>query len=942
MNYSKSETTKKHKKLVGKSSKNKRKISISAFKGTLVLILAVGIMGIGGGFGMIKGILDNAPDIDDIDVDPKGFQTTIYNQDNEVVTTLSTINSNRVYAYFDDIPEDLRDAFVAIEDERFWDHNGIDMKGIARAAFQGVKTRDFSQGASTVTQQLIKNQVFNVGLDENTFMDKVERKIQEQYLAVELEKRMTKEEILEKYLNSIYLGQGVHGVQAAATKYFNKDLDELTISECSVIAAITQNPTKYDPTAFPEKNAIRRNSTLNKMLALGYITEDEYDTAIADDVYSRISTVHTEDVASKTSNSYFLDAVITDLADTLVSENGYTETEAYNLIYSGGLSVYITQDQAIQNICDNILNDDANYPEGTSVALEYALTLTDANGENPINYSSNSLLKYYKELTDNSKYNLIYKSDELARTAADDFKAAMIAETGYKFLAESYATTIQPQASFVIMDQATGQVKALTGGRGKKEGNLTLNRATDATRQPGSTFKVLSSFAPAIDTGIATLATGYDDAPYNYENGRPVKNWYNGYRGMQTIRTAIKNSMNIIAVKCITDLTPQVGYDYLIDLGFTTLVEQETNADGSIVSDINQPLALGGLTNGVTNMEITAAFASLANSGAYNKPILYTKVLDHDGNILIDNTPEPKQVFKPTTAWLINDAMQDVVTSGTGSAAKLSSGMVVSGKTGTTSSNYDLWFCGSTPYYTASIWMGYDVNTSFNGGTYHKKMWAKIMDEIVEMEGQDVTAKFPACDDIVTGTVCIKSGLLPAPGCTTVTEFFAKGTLPTKLCAAHKYIELCADSHLLAGPNCPNKVKFEYTQNDDGTITLIGATFTPPPAFNSTVCNIHTTPIAPEIPATEAPVTMTTYTIGSSVNGVGGTITGSTAVVQGGSAVFAIVPDAGYTILDVVVDGASVGTTSSYTFKNVSANHTIVASFTPISTTATTTAAPLP
>lgn len=936
MNYNKNETTKKQKKLVGKSSKNKRKVSISLFKTALVLFVAMGIVGVGAGFGMFRGILDNAPNIDDIDVAPQGFQTTIYNQDGEVITTLSTINSNRVYAYYEDIPEDLRNSFITIEDERFWDHNGIDMKGIVRAAYYVLKDQNLSQGASTLTQQLIKNQVFNVGLNETTKMDKIERKVQEQYLAIELEKKLSKEEILEYYLNTIYLGQGVHGVQAAAKKYFDKELDELTISECAVIAGITQNPTKYDPTAFPEQNAKRRTSVLKKMLELEYITQAQYDEAMEDDVYSRISTVHEEDLADEEVNSYFIDAVITNLKDKLMNDLDYTETQAYNAIYSGGLSIYITQDDEIQKICDELLNDDANYPEGTSVALSYQLSITGADGENTINYSSNHLLKYYKELTGNKDYNLIYKNDDLARAAADDFKAAMLEETGGTFLAESYSTTIQPQTSFVIMDQATGEVKALTGGRGEKTVNRSLNRATDSTRQPGSTFKVLASFAPAIDSGLATLATGYEDAAYNYSNGRAVKNWYSGYRGWQTIRTAIRDSMNIIAVKCITDLTPEKAYDYLIDEGFTTLVDEETTSDGSIISDKNQSLALGGLTNGVTNLEITAAYASLANNGRYNEPVLYTKVLDHDGNVLIENKPQNKQVFKETTAWLINSAMQDVVTSGTGTSARLSSGMRVAGKTGTTSSNYDFWFCGSTPYYTASIWMGYDINTNFRGGSYHKKMWSKIMNGIVELEGQDTTATFPQPDGIVRATVCMKSGMLPREGCTPVTEYFASGTIPTKTCDKHLTLDLCSESHMLAGEFCPEKISVSYEYDDNGKIVLSGVDFEPPENFNTTVCPIH---LAPTTEAPNNTNTGTTFIISASVSGSGGTISGPASVVQGGTATFSIIPSAGYAISDVKVDGVSQGPTTTHIFKNVNANHTIVASFVPVATTGPTTEA---
>ena len=275
MNYNKAGVIKKQKNLVSKGRKYTETAKVSIFKLLLVSIVAVAAIGLGAGFGMMNGILDDAPNIDDINVVPEGFQTSVYNPKGELVTTLSTINSNREYVYYKDMPEDLVNAFIACEDKRFWSHNGIDLYGIGRAFVEGVKAKSFSQGASTITQQLIKNEVFNVGLDEDTFMESLERKIQEWYLAIELEKRLSKEQIMEYYLNSIYLGEGCHGVQTASKTYFGKDMSDLTISECAVIAAITQNPSKYDPIINPEKNVTRRQSTLDTMLEEELITQAE-------------------------------------------------------------------------------------------------------------------------------------------------------------------------------------------------------------------------------------------------------------------------------------------------------------------------------------------------------------------------------------------------------------------------------------------------------------------------------------------------------------------------------------------------------------------------------------------------------------------------------------------------------------------------------------------
>ncbi len=935
MNYSKHNTKKKQKKLVSKHTKNKKKISYWIYKSFIFMFLFCILAGIGAGIGMISAIISTAPDIAEIEqsVQLEGFQTTIYNQDGKEITTLSTANSNRIYVEYENIPDNLVNAFVAIEDERFWQHNGIDARGILRAFFVGIQKGSFTEGASTITQQLIKNQVFNVGLNETTFMDSLKRKFQEQYLAIELEKQIEKQDILELYLNAIYLGQGANGVQTASEIYFGKEnLMDLTLSECAVIAAITQSPTEYDPLLYPEHNQTRKNIVLQKMLEQELITQHEYDIAMADDVYARISSNNNEEETEiKTYNSYYIDAVINSLTSQLVNELGYTETQAYNAIYSGGLSIYINQDAQIQEICDNQINNPENYPSGTSVALNYALTLQDPKTEELHNYSSGHLLQYYIEKTGNVKYNLIYSSEDTARAAADEYKAVLIEKTGYKELAESFSTTIQPQASFVVIDQTTGHVKAICGGRGEKNGNLTLNRAMDSKRQPGSTFKVLSAFVPALDTTGMSLATCYKDEPTNYSNGTPIKNWYAGYRDEQTIRSAIRDSLNIITVKCFQDVTPQVGYDYLVNMGITTLKNGETSVNGIVENDINESMCLGGLTDGVTNLEITGAYASIANGGTYVEPTFYSKVLDHDGNVLIDNTPEKKQVMKDTTAWLINDAMQDVVTSGTGTAARLSSGMVVSGKTGTTSNNYDYWFCGSTPYYTASVWMGYDSNTDFSNSNYHKIMWRKIMDEIVYAKELDTSVKFEKPSGIVTETVCAASGALPVEDkCkSTITEYFTEDTVPKETCTVHLTVKLCDETHYKATKYCPETTTYHYKIADDGTIVLDDedADFTLPSDYNATDCPVHTKKNSKkDNKKNNSSGDNGTYTVSTLVEG-GGRIVGPSEVEAHSTVTYYFVPNEGYVISNITIDGVAQGAITEHTFKGIAENHTIVATF---------------
>ena len=923
MDFSKKGVEKKQKALVSKLPRNKKKLTVSLFKAMLVLFLAIIVLGIGAGFGALKGILDDTPEVNAKDLIPKGYQTTLYDQDGKELKVLASFDANREYVYYDDMPENLVNAFIAIEDQRFWEHNGIDVQGIMRAFAHGLQSGDFDQGASTLTQQLIKNQIFNVGLDEKTMFDKIERKVQEQYLAVEIEKVLPKKSIAEYYLNTIYLGQGRYGVETASQYYFNKQLKDLTISECAVLAAIPQNPSKFDPVVFPEENAKRRLMVLDKMSELNMISQSDYDTAIADDVYAEIKKVSSIKKSSPTKvNSYYIDEVINQLEDDFMAM-GYSKSEADSMIYSGGLEVHTCQDTEIQDICDTVLNDEDNYPTD-SYQLSYALTLVDDNGEQ-YNYSQNMMVTWFQEEKGQSSFDLIFSSEDEARAAADEYKAHLIADTGYKEQLESYKVTVEPQISFTLMDQETGQVKAIVGGRGEKTEDRSFNRATEATRQPGSTFKVVAAFLPALDGCGMSLATVYKDEPYTYANGVEVRNWYGDkYRGPQTIRQAIQSSLNIIAVKTITDVTPELAYEYLLKLGFTTLVKSRTNSSGGIESDINQSLALGGLTDGITNLEITAAYATIANEGNYIKPIFYTEVYDHDGNLLIDNRkPEESAVISPQNAWLLTSAMHDVVTIGTGTAANLSCGLYTAGKTGTTSSNFDAWFCGYTPYYTASIWIGFDVNTNFAAGNYHKNMWRKIMDGIVEAKGLDTSKTFEMPDGIIRATVCKDTGLLPVEGCDTVTDYFAKGTVPTKKCGGNKKIVLCNESHKPATNTCKETTTYYYTVDDDGKIEIIDADFEYDQDILKEKCPLH-----PEEEETEDTTEedKKEYKISSSSEG-GGSISPTTTVKKGKSTTFYITPDKGYTISDVIVDGSSVGAVTSYKFSKVKGNHTIKAVF---------------
>jgi len=799
MNYSRKGIRKKQKAIHSTTAKLGRKASLLVMKAFLVSLIAAVVIVACAGLGIFKGILSSAPDISHIDVSPSGFSTFVYDSEGHELAKLVAADSNRIPVSMEQIPEDLAHAFVVIEDERFYEHNGIDIRGIIRAGVQAIKTKELSQGASTITQQLLKNNVFE-GWTSETTMESIKRKIQEQYLALELEKRMDKDTILENYMNTINLGQNTLGVQAASLRYFGKPVYQLKLSECAVIAAITQNPSKYNPISHPEENEKRQKTVLAYMLEQGYITQEEYDEAEADDVYSRIQTVNekSEDDAIYT---YFVDALTEDVLSDLVNVAGYNETQAYNLLYSGGLSIYATQDRAIQEICDEVFTNPDNFPENTKWYLNYELSVKKSNGETE-NHSSEMFKSYFQK--EKSSFNLLYSSTEEAYEGIEAYKEAVL-EPGDEVLAEKVSLTPQPQVSITVEDQNTGYVVAMVGGRGAKEASRTLNRATDSPRQPGSTFKVVSTYAPALDSAGLTLADVQNDAPFNYADGRPVSNWYSsGYRGLCSLRDGIRDSLNIVAVKTLTQITPQLGYDYLINFGFTTLKDRY-EVNGKVYSDIQQSLALGGITIGVTNEELNAAYATIANGGVYYKPALYTKVVDHDGKVILDNTkPENHRVIKETTAWLLTDAMEDVVTSGTGGSVNFGN-MSIAGKTGTTSDYNDVWFAGYTPYYTATTWAGFDNNTKLSGAEKNlaKVLWRAVMSKIHEDLPNEA---FKRPSGIVSATVCSKSGRLPISGLcdgTLKTEYFAEGTVPTDSCDIHYSGMICAYSNMPASDECP-------------------------------------------------------------------------------------------------------------------------------------------
>ena len=785
MNYGKKSTAKKRTALISRSSMMGKRARVSFIRVLFVSLIALCIAVTCLGVGSFRGVIDTAPDVDDIDIMPLGYATFLYDDAGNQIRKLAAPDSNRLPVTLDQIPVDLQHAVVAIEDERFYEHNGIDVKGILRAGMKALTTGDFSEGASTITQQLLKNNVFTNWTSESTQLERFTRKIQEQYLAVQVEKKTDKDTILENYLNTINLGAGSYGVQAAARQYFDKDVWDLNLSECATLAGITQNPTKFNPIINPDSNRKRRKEVLQHMLDQNYITQDQYDETLADDVYSRIQAAQEKNSSTEnTVYTYFEDELTDQIINDLMNIKGYTKKQATNLLYSGGLKVYTTQDSKIQNILDEEYADPSNYPDTVQYELDYALTVTDPDG-NQVNYSKEMLQLYFQN--ENPDFDLLFDSPEDGQTYVDKYKASILAN-GSKVLAERVNFAPQPQSSMSVIDQHTGYVKALIGGRGEKTASLTLNRATDTTRQPGSTFKIVSTYAPALNEKGMTLATTFEDEPYEYPDGSPVNNATRSYNGTTTIRTAIQNSINVVAVKCLEKVTPELGLKYLDNFGFTTLAhgtEADKDANGNVWSDANLATALGGITRGVTNVELCASYAAIANGGNYIKPIYYTKILDHNGNVLIENTAAERSVIKESTAFLLTSAMEDVVKQGTGTACQLDN-MPVAGKTGTTEAYNDLWFVGYTPYYTCAVWSGYDNNEKLPdyARNFHKALWKKVMTRIHEGLPSKEFEKPASVEKL---SVCEETGLLPRAGCPVITEYFDVGTMPTEYCDQHFY-----------------------------------------------------------------------------------------------------------------------------------------------------------
>lgn len=799
----------------------------------ICVAVLIGVFALAGvALGTFLGMLDGVPEVSLESLAITRQTSKIVDQEGNLITEIKSAEQ-RTSIPISEMPQDLLDATVAIEDARFYSHNGIDLEGILRAGVANLAAGGTSEGGSTLTQQMIKKMVLT---SDQTW----KRKIQEWYLALDLEyqlnsefgKEQTKKLILESYLNYNFLGNNAYGVEAAAERYFGKNAKDMNLAECALIAGLFNAPSAYDPTVNEDNMSRERQiQVLDAMLKEGFITQAEYDAAYADDVFARVAewNSHYEGEQNKVMYSYFVDSVIKQVEEDLQQYLNCTELEAYNTLYYGGLTIHITQDEEVQSIVDDVFSNPDNLQAETYYEMDYRLTVFDEKDPN---------------ITENFGTYALFWTHEQAEAAAAEFKAAYVTEGMQEYVdyVDDLTITEQPQYSMTIIDQHTGHVVALCGGRGEKQSNMGINRAIDSTRQPGSTFKILASYAAALDVGGFGCGSSMDDAPMQWGDWSP-NNYYSGYDGYKTMRDGIRDSLNIVTARFMREVGVEVCFDYMESFGITSL-RREPDENGE--TDMVGSLCLG--SGSVSNIELCGAYATIANAGQYIEPILYTHVTDMDGAVLFEKQQETHRTLKETTAFMLCDMMRDVVTSGTGDACNFDWNMAIAGKTGTTDDSNDFAFVGFTPYYTCAIQSGFDYisypsnyyesidgySINPNGAKMvdsgvHKQLWAEVMGQIHEpLEYKDEFFERP--EGLTMISICQDSGKIPtelcykdARGDRVNYDWIEAGNGPDEFCDHHVEVTTCKESGKLATKYCPATETKVFITRTEEEIEEIGA-----------------------------------------------------------------------------------------------------------------------
>lgn len=891
-----------------KKTKPKKKKNFSLFKRIVLTIFSIGLVAsLALGIFVLKVIADS-PEIEYNNIySILSENSVLYDDNGEVLDTLSAFNKEgtRNNIEYKDLPRNLINAFISIEDKTFWKHHGFNPIRILGAIKESFSSGGRIGATSTITQQLARNLYLSDSKTERTLT----RKVREAYYTVLLEKHLEKEEILEAYLNTIYFGCDSFGIQAASRTYFDKDVNELDLVECAALAALPKAPNTYawikriPPDDIKDSNndniilkttdfyyvfndtaKPRRETCLALMKEQDLISDKQYNEAMSEDFKSHIKPHFN---TSTSASSYFSDYVVNKAIQALVDEAGKSEEDANQMIYSGGLKIYTTLNARIQKSAEEELSNASNFPSITNInkdgngniigkngrVLLYNLnTYFQSNGDfvlNPGEFKENQdgsirVLKghrlniYTTNVNNVTDYNLEFKNlytmegnilysisgspisiPSKYKTRDTDgnlilrkglFKEypEIFKKSGDKIIIDSssYALkqkVIQPQSAVVVTDPFTGGIKAMVGGR-NTVGRLLYNRAVKP-RQPGSSIKPIGVYGPALQasvdaansgsiinfkdsTGVAslmgdyfTLASAIDDTPLTVGGKQWPKNWYPGFRGLYTMRTAIEQSANVPAVRVFNQLGVHRSLAFLKKLNISTIVENGTT------NDLNPAaLALGGMTNGISPLEMSAAYGSFVNDGKYTEPISFTKIVNRKGEVLIEHASNTQPAMDPGVAFLMRDVLRTTVTRGLGTSASVPN-QPAAGKTGTTTDNYDTWFVGFTPQYAAAVWIGNDVNLELNQGSLAAaKLWGRIMTKV--SAPLKSSSYHPAPSNIISVSVDSKSGKLPTkltaldPRGTVYTEYFVKGTQPKSTDNLHQSVTVCAQSGFLATPSC--------------------------------------------------------------------------------------------------------------------------------------------
>ena len=738
-------------------------VAATTIRLSFIIALCVGLALLGAVIGIAKAFVDTAPTLDLAALDAQDKTSFIYDSEGNLITDYKG-TEDRIMVSIDEIPEMLQNAFIAVEDARFYEHNGVDVKRIVGALVANF-TSGSTQGGSTITQQLIKQTVLS---SEQSY----KRKLQEAYLAMELETRYTKKQILESYLNTIFLGGSYYGVRVAAYGYFGKELDQLTLRECAMLAGLTRSPNYYNPRSnfytrntegsnTPDITNNRTDYVLRQMRENGLITAQQYNAALDRSTASVLE----KSPASTDMYAYphYVEYAISDVVDTFLDLNGLEDTSANryameNKLRTGGYSVYLCLDTEIQEIVEDTLANWSDYPR-----------LRDPSDK-------------------------VYQSRNADGT---------------------YTEIEQTQAAACVFDYRTGELKAIVGGRYKPTTRKTLNRASGMTMPVGSSIKPLTVYAPAIDLGASPASIAYnmpvpisgwkdssgkDSWPKNYGGG--------GYKGPQSFRSALRNSYNTAAAQILmTYVGVSRSVEYLHLMG---IPDKNINAD---------PFGLALGSSGITPVQMAVAFGTIANKGVYQQPLSFSRIVDSNGNVVVDmhQQQDRHQVFKPSTAYLVVDMLKEAVQSGTGTKAKISS-QVVAGKTGTNSDSKGVFFAGMTGWYSASVWIGHDnykaLSSKATGGNAAAPLWQSFMEKIHKaknLDSREIIDGTPSDYNLVRVTTCGVSGQLATDACyndvngyKTITDYWSADSVPTAYCSMHKSVSICTESGLLATDYCPS------------------------------------------------------------------------------------------------------------------------------------------